>query len=172
MLIIQYILNLSPATAFKYTGSGTVVLSGVAPVVFNPVLQTFTEKFKVGEYVYGTNHTVWQIVAIQGNETDPVYVCQQNGQLKEFYGNQIVKFTNENQVFELIYQNNINAYENNIQYLDNIYNNLPSTIPETNNYLWLKQTINTDFGSNTVYDENITKYSNIINTLDELYNQA
>lgn len=172
MLIIQYILNLSPATAYKYKGSGTVVLSGSASVTFTPVLQTFTEIFKVGEYVYDADHNVWQIVAIQGNETNPIYVCQKNGQLNQFYKNEIVKFVNENQVFELIYQNNISAYENNIQYLNNIYNNLPSNIPETNNYLWLKKTINADLGSNTIYDQNITKYANIINTLDDIYNQS
>ena len=169
MLILQYILNLE-ITGYTYKGSGTIVISGTAPVVFNPVFELFLQRFKIGEYVYDSEHTVWQIVVIQGEPDNPIYVAQKNGKIKSFYGNQITKFTNENQVFELIYQKNINAYEYNIQVLTQIENNLPSTVPETNDYLYLKTAINGDFGSNDQYDVNIAKYNKIINTLNELYN--
>jgi hypothetical protein len=170
MLILQYILNLGPNTVYTYKGSGTIVISGTAPVVFNPVFELFLQRFKVGEYVYDSEHTVWQIAAIQGEPDNPTYVAQKNGKIKSFYGNQITKFTNENQVFELIYQKNINAYEYNIQVLAQIENNLPSTVPETNDYLFLKNAINGDFGNNDNYDNNIIKYNDIIIALNQIEN--
>jgi hypothetical protein len=171
MLILQYILNLEATTVLTYKGSGTVVISGTAPVVFTPIFEKFLEIYKVGEYVYDVDHNVWQIVAIQGSVENPTYVVQNNGVLKSFYGNEIVKFTRENEVFDLIYQKRIDAYEYNIQVLNEIDSTLPSVTPVVYDYSYLKTSINPDIATNTQFDSNIANYLEIINKLDELYNQ-
>lgn len=124
MLILQYILNLEAANIYKYRGSGNIELSGTALVSATYNYEVHIQKHYVGEYVYDLQGNVWQIVAIQGTPENPAYIVQSNDKIRSFYENEIVSFTNANQVFNAKYDANIADYESKIDYLTNLYNNL------------------------------------------------
>lgn len=120
MLITQYILNLDVSSVFNYEGSGTIFLNGSANVVFKPVEQILTLKFRLGEYFYDFDHNVWQIIAIQGSVLEPVYVAQRLSYTQQFVESEMIKFAQESIVFNSLYDQQIAEYEAILQRLNEI----------------------------------------------------
>jgi len=137
MLITQYILNLDKKP-YLYTGSGVIVLSGSATISVTGNYGNYLEQFYLGEYVYDLQHNVWQIVAIQGDVSNPVYVCTRLGETKEFFGYELIKFTNETSAFNSIYDEEISNYQASIDRLNSL--GLMASPPILNNFL-LKFTV-------------------------------
>lgn len=77
-------------------------------------------KFNLGESVFDFDQNVWQIVAIQGSATTPVYVCTRMGQQKEFQQNDLVKFNNQSTIFNQIYDAKVAKYQDIISKLNSL----------------------------------------------------
>lgn len=137
MLITQYILNIDKKDNV-YIGSGTIVISGSANISFSANYGNYQEQFYLGEWVYDLDHNVWQIVAIQGDVSNPVYVCTRLETVKEFFGYELIKFTNETSAFNTIYDEEIATYQAAIDRLDSLA--LMASPPAFNNFL-LKFTV-------------------------------
>lgn len=118
MLITQYILNIDK-NSFSYVGAGTIFVYGSAiySQTFNGV---YSQQFYVGEYVYDSNHTMWQIVSITGDAANPTYNATANGEIKSFFGNELIKLEKESQFFNNQYDSQITSYQQTIQKIDSI----------------------------------------------------
>jgi len=119
MLITQYILNLQIPREI-YVGSGILSLVGAANYSYNITYDKYNLQFSTGEYVYDLNHNIWQITAIQGSIESPAFICTRLKITQSFQGSQLVKFTNENSIFNNIYDKSIDYYESILNKINNI----------------------------------------------------
>ena len=85
-----------------------------------PAENNFTLEFQVGDYVFDYKQDVWQIIAVQGSVGQPVFVGTRLNQKKEFYQNEIVKFSNQSSVYNKIYDARIAKYQKMIDQLNSL----------------------------------------------------
>lgn len=160
--VLQYLLNLEQKN--KYTGSGTVYLSGEAAFVIRPKYGELTVKYGINEYVYDTSHHIWKITAIYGTP-DTIYYVAFNGQYEQtFQENELISFQDGSLYFNSQYDTQIGSYSEQIQTINEIISVTPDVPPVESNFIHLF-----DIGEYVFdYNRNIWQVVSLQNTVDNI----
>lgn len=161
--VLQYLLNLE-TSAKKYTGSGTVYLSGETAFVIRPKYGELITRFGINEYVYDTSHHIWKITAIYG-VPDAIYYVAFNGQYEQtFQENELISFQDGSLYFNSKYDTQINSYSEKVQTINEIISVTPDILPTESNLIHLF-----DIGEYVFdYNRNIWQVVSIQNTVDNI----
>lgn len=126
----QYLLNLRGKN-FKYTGSGTVYVSGTASFIIRPKYGEMTVRYGINEYVYDSEHHIWQITAVYGTP-DAVYYVAFNGQYERvFREDELISFMDGSKYFNNKYSQDVNSLASRIAVIDEKISITPDIEPTT-----------------------------------------